>query len=148
MAIVNKHHVIEGVNGTDELFELPDSYIEGSLQVLVAMTGGSASYRETSYFPDGFFGMSPAPAAGTNLICFYRYDDGIVAPAQPLDIDGFSIGNIEALMNFLVTQQELIKKMDAALNARLPIDEFNKYSELVQDELTRIKSRIQAITNT
>lgn len=148
MTVQHTHHIVANVDGVDELFQLPHTYIEGSLVALVGMTGGSQAYRETTFFPDGYFGISPAPAAGSNIICFYRYDDGIVASPQALDIDGFSIENISSLMEFLVLQQDLIKKMDAALGLRLPIDEFNKYSELVQNELTSIKSRIQTLSNT
>lgn len=142
MAIVTKRHKILNVNGTDELFQVPDSYLEGSLWAFVELPNTSASIRATTYFEEGFFSISPAPVAGSNL--YLTYDTEVVDTNDPLnfEVEGITLENIVDIVGIIKTQQETLKAMDTAIQARVGISQFNTFAEILDQKIRKLEALV------
>ncbi len=139
MSIKTKRYVIPTVNGTDELFQLPEDYIDTTLWAFVVQPNSQVTLRVTEFFTGGFFKISPAPVAGASIYCIY--DITITDPNDPdnFDLDGVNLCDITKIIKVLCTQQEALKKMDLAVKNRLPISEFSKYSEALDHRLRTLE---------
>lgn len=140
MGTITKRHLITNVNGTDELFQLPDEYLTGTLWTFVQASDGTITFAANIFFDAGFFQITPAPAAGSNIYC--TYDVVVTDTSDPnnFEIAGVTLQNIVDIITVVKTQQETLDKMDISIRNRLGISAFSKYSEVINDRISRLET--------
>lgn len=139
MSIITKRHIITNVSGTDQLFQLPEDYIQGTLWTFVVATSGATSLRANTYFAGGFFQITPPPTSGSSIYCIY--DTQVTDTNDPLNfnIDGITLDNIVSIAKVLKDHTETLKSMDTALNNRVSHAEFSKYAEITARKLKALE---------
>lgn len=87
--ITTKKEIISTADGTTELFQTSNVYIENTLWIFAVDSGTGATTMVVPTEFDGgeYFQISPAPATGTSLYCVYDHEDGVVIPEEDPIID-------------------------------------------------------------
>jgi hypothetical protein len=130
-SIVSKKHLIEAVNGTDELFQIPDEYLENTLWVFVADTLGALVKVPTQYFQGGFFQISPAPAVNSDLYCSYD----IEVTTEVSNLQAWDSAKIDELLETIEMISEAQDSLDKALLARVTQEDYDKWAELMESRI-------------
>jgi len=135
MSTVTKRHVITSVDGTQQLFQVPDEYTAGTLWAFIVLANTSVTLRDTTYFDGGFFQLTPAPPAGSNLYCIYDTEvEDTTSPTPPT-----SLQIPENILKILTNMNITIKGMDKAIQNRVTIEDFSASMELMSDRIRRLE---------
>ncbi len=127
--IKTKRYIINSVNGTDELFQLPEEYIEDSLWTFVVAASGASSIRQNTYFAGGFFQITPAPTAGSKIYAIYNVEETTPNDPANFSVDGITISNIVEMLDIIRTQGTTLAAMDLAIQNRVSINAFSQFAE-------------------
>lgn len=130
-ANITKRTIISNTNGTDELFNASEDYIDGTLWVFESKSDTTIELRQTTTVGGGFFTISPAPAAGSDLYLTYE----IEGEEGGDSLNSWDSANVFALAEAIDDIRLLIVSMDKAIQKRLPLSDFYKVIELVNKRL-------------
>jgi hypothetical protein len=136
---LTKRAVIGPVNGTDQLFQLPDTYLEGTLWTFVVAPDLTIThFLQPTFFAGGFFQITTAPVVNSLVYCIY--DIAVTSPADPanFDLNGVTIQNILDIATVLQTQQTLLDNLNKAILNRVSTTDFDKFAETFDTKLKTI----------
>lgn len=140
MAIETKRYIEQGADGSTQLFQVPDEYIDGSLWVFEVVSGGSTALVEATDVGGGFYQLNPAPAAGSKL--YLTYDVAIPDSASDTGLVPWEHNSLNSLLDLAKAQDAALKAMEIALTSRVTRDDFNSWAAVLEQELRDIKSSI------
>lgn len=135
-----KLHTITNVNGTDELFQMPEPYVSASLQVLQQDGFGAKTSVEYEVLGDSFFKLTPAPSAGSDLLCYY--EPAVEDPIGTDTLSAWEKANISKLMSIIAYQSQTITNMQIAIDNRMTYEDFNNYTEVIEKDLKDVKESL------
>lgn len=138
MPNVTKRHIVTSINGTDELFQLPEDYLPGTLWTDVVTSSGNVTRRENSYFAGGYFQISPPPPVGSKIYCTYEIEDSSTDPSL-FEIEEVHINHIEDILKIVKNLNESVKSLDKAVDNRVSLKAFNQYAEKMSNTIRYLK---------
>lgn len=132
---VTKRYIISSVNGADELFQLPEAYIEGTLWTFVVASNGNASLRTNEYFDGGFFKITPAPAANSSIYAIYDIHE--ISNTDPANfvVDGITVSNIVDILNVIRVHGETLKLIDKAIQNKVGTFQFAQFADAINNRI-------------
>ena len=145
MSTSSKKEVVGPVNGTDELFQVSQEFVEDSMWVFIADADGVVSkIVQPSGFSGGYFNISPAPTADMYLYCLYEIENDDLDD-DSFSVDGVSLDTIAAIIELINTQNSTIATMDKAISNRITTKDFTKYAESVNTQLEAMQTQVNAL---
>ena len=127
-------------DGTIELFEAPQEYIDGSLWITEVDTLGVVKSRDAIDIGNGFFQITPAPASGTKLFCTAE-----IGEVDQLVTDGLSPwehANLNKLLETIKALKEAVDSMNLAMDNRVTKNTFNAWASIVEKQVKDLKATL------
>lgn len=140
MSIQTKRAIVTNTDGTTVLFSLPDVYNENSLWTQLELADGSCSFVFNTYFSGGYFQLALAPPIGSKIYCTYEVTVTDSSDPSNFNIDGVSMQNIIDIVNVLKKQSDTIAAMNKAIQNRITISDFTKFTNQVNEQLLQIQT--------
>lgn len=125
-------HKIETVNGTDEIFELPNEYISSSVEVLeINKQTKEVGYRDYTEIGNKFIQVSPAPLSTHSLLIFYGVEDNF-------SVTSFDRKRTSELLKLLEKHNSELEKLTLAVTKRLSKQEFSQWARSIEAKLKHL----------
>lgn len=127
-------HRISTLNGTDEIFELPNEYVSTSIDVLeINKNTKETGYRDYTEIGNKFIQISPAPSSDHFLLIFYGINDS-------LSLTSFDRKRVSELLELIDRHDTELTKLTEAVTKRLSRQEFSQWARAIESKLKHIPS--------
>ncbi len=141
MTVQTKRHIDSTPDGSNELFQTPDTFLADTLWVTEAGGSNGDTLRQPNEMGGGFYQLSPAPEAGTKL--YLTYDIEVVDETVNSGLTPWEHDQMNKLLLAIQAQQEAINNIDEAMGNRVTHKDWNTWSSVVERELADVKSAIK-----
>lgn len=133
-------HKIEGVNGTDLLFQIPTPFITGTLVVLLISPPANNVALVIEEMGTSYFKLPIAPTAGDDLYCYYDQADEALIGIDTLS--PWEKKSITGIMSILSHHTQTLTNLRASLDNAVTFHDFSTYTEIIEKDLADIKTSL------
>jgi hypothetical protein len=135
--IKTKRYVDSSPDGSNQLFQVPEEFISGSLWV----TQSSGGVIEPNEMGGGFYQLVPAPTAGSKLYLTYDVEDSSVA--EETGLTPWEHDQMNKLLLAIQEQQKAINNIDEAMSLRVTNKDWNTWASVIGRQLADVKAAIK-----